>query len=101
MAASHAVWNDKGIRPIFYPKTSIFGGFFGGGFRKSLIIKDWLGRESNPRHEDFQSSALPTELPSRGQARIPPTILRASNSDKKLREGSLQVIRKKLRGLFG
>jgi hypothetical protein len=24
----------------------------------------WLGRESNPRHEDFQSSALPTELPS-------------------------------------
>src|SRR5204863_217859 len=26
----------------------------------------WLGRELNPRHEDFQSSALPTELPSRG-----------------------------------
>ncbi len=25
----------------------------------------WLGRELNPRHEDFQSSALPTELPSR------------------------------------
>ena len=24
----------------------------------------WEGRESNPRHEDFQSSALPTELPS-------------------------------------
>jgi hypothetical protein len=24
----------------------------------------WLGRELNPRHEDFQSSALPTELPS-------------------------------------
>ena len=23
----------------------------------------WCGRESNPRHEDFQSSALPTELP--------------------------------------
>jgi hypothetical protein len=31
--------------------------------------KWWLGRELNPRHEDFQSSALPTELPSRG-ARI-------------------------------
>jgi len=29
-----------------------------------LITKVWLGRESNPRHEDFQSSALPTELPS-------------------------------------
>jgi hypothetical protein len=24
----------------------------------------WLGTESNRRHEDFQSSALPTELPS-------------------------------------
>src|SRR6266487_4923460 len=24
----------------------------------------WLGAESNRRHEDFQSSALPTELPS-------------------------------------
>ena len=28
------------------------------------ILERWLGRESNPRHEDFQSSALPTELPS-------------------------------------
>ena len=27
----------------------------------------WLGGESNSRHEDFQSSALPTELPSRIQ----------------------------------
>ena len=26
--------------------------------------KMWLGAESNRRHEDFQSSALPTELPS-------------------------------------
>ena len=25
----------------------------------------WSGRELNPRHEDFQSSALPTELPDR------------------------------------
>jgi hypothetical protein len=24
----------------------------------------WLGAESNHRHKDFQSSALPTELPS-------------------------------------
>ena len=28
-------------------------------------VKKWLGGESNSRHEDFQSSALPTELPSR------------------------------------
>jgi hypothetical protein len=33
--------------------------------RKSLFLKEiWLGAESNRRHEDFQSSALPTELPS-------------------------------------
>src|SRR5262249_12712105 len=27
--------------------------------------KKWLGTESNRRHADFQSAALPTELPSR------------------------------------
>ncbi len=34
---------------------------------KCLGLKDlkwWLGPESNRGHEDFQSSALPTELPS-------------------------------------
>jgi hypothetical protein len=35
--------------------------------RLSLYIW-WLGAESNCRHADFQSAALPTELPSR-QAR--------------------------------
>jgi hypothetical protein len=34
--------------------------------RKCLLMSQiWLGAESNRRHEDFQSSALPTELPSR------------------------------------
>jgi hypothetical protein len=28
----------------------------------------WLGAESNRRHVDFQSTALPTELPSRDDA---------------------------------
>ena len=30
----------------------------------SYVSTKWLGTESNRRHEDFQSSALPTELPS-------------------------------------
>ena len=30
---------------------------------------EWLEPESNRRHEDFQSSALPTELSSRPQGR--------------------------------
>ena len=30
----------------------------------------WLGAESNRRHVDFQSTALPTELPSRDQRRV-------------------------------
>ena len=31
-----------------------------------LLLKKWLGTESNRRHTDFQSVALPTELPSHG-----------------------------------
>src|SRR2546421_4959840 len=33
--------------------------------RSSLKLKMWLGPELNRRHADFQSAALPTELPSR------------------------------------
>lgn len=33
--------------------------------------KKWLGAESNRRHTDFQSAALPTELPSQDKK---PTI---------------------------
>ena len=33
--------------------------------------KWWLGTESNRRHEDFQSSALPTELPSLIKMAVP------------------------------
>src|ERR671916_487783 len=31
---------------------------------------EWPGRELNPRHADFQSAALPTELPGRGAVNI-------------------------------
>src|SRR6476469_934076 len=30
-----------------------------------MTLSGWLGTESNRRHADFQSAALPTELPSR------------------------------------
>ena len=33
------------------------------------LEEKWLGPESNQRHMDFQSTALPTELPSHTQNR--------------------------------
>src|SRR5262245_27292680 len=55
------------VRKFFTP-----GAWATGGFARSFPnpsthtdLKKWLGPESNRRHEDFQSSALPTELPSR------------------------------------
>ena len=38
--------------------------FHPSSLRAFLVRRMWLGAESNRRHEDFQSSALPTELPS-------------------------------------
>ena len=70
-------WGDK-TRPSGHPWRFVEnGGRFltflshstlSGSWKtpKSLICKEWwLGPESNRGHEDFQSSALPTELPSR------------------------------------
>ena len=37
---------------------------------RKITIFWWPGRELNPRHADFQSAALPTELPGRTQPRI-------------------------------
>ena len=51
-------------RRLFFCRLG-FGFFSPAISRKILIFNDiWLGPESNRRHEDFQSSALPTELPS-------------------------------------
>jgi hypothetical protein len=36
-----------------------------------METREWLGAESNRRHVDFQSTALPTELPSLLQIGIP------------------------------
>ena len=38
--------------------------------RVAKISAVWLGPESNQRHMDFQSTALPTELPSHTQNRF-------------------------------
>ena len=63
---------------LWFLKTGIFfhlGAFPGKGrklpvFARILPMKKglWLGAESNRRHVDFQSTALPTELPSRDSA---------------------------------
>ena len=44
-------------------------------FQEVFQIRWWLERESNPRHEDFQSSALPTELSSRVALRLAARLL--------------------------
>src|SRR5205814_10000849 len=56
-------------------ETFISSGFDGmpknAVFPHVLPLKEgqWLGAESNRRHVDFQSTALPTELPSRDRRR--------------------------------
>src|SRR5437764_1971695 len=59
------------INPCFpsFPRGST-GCLKGVRFPRVLPIKmrAWLGAESNRRHVDFQSTALPTELPSRDGA---------------------------------
>src|SRR6476620_9695322 len=41
------------------------------------LLTRWLGTESNRRHADFQSAALPTELPSREPQKLtaPPKLV--------------------------
>jgi hypothetical protein len=50
-------------------KTRVFQRFVEVGGRR-WMMKWWPGRELNPRHADFQSAALPTELPGHCEARI-------------------------------
>src|ERR1019366_4954714 len=45
-----------------------------GEITSHLVVVEWPGAESNCRHRDFQSRALPTELPGRNAR----TSLRAS-----------------------
>lgn len=52
---SYAVWT-----PFVHFATI---GFFADIAMESEVVKWWPGRELNPRHADFQSAALPAELP--------------------------------------
>ena len=45
---------------------------------KSNKKRKWPGRESNPRRADFQSAALPTELPGPTTLWLSPELRRAS-----------------------
>jgi hypothetical protein len=59
-AAGHS---ENGIDP---PQSAISGGSMRGkkALKISRSIEGWCpGAESNHRHADFQSAALPTELP--------------------------------------
>ena len=54
------------IRPLFFAVQPIqFEDLV--EYARSSINKWWSGRELNPRHMDFQSIALPTELPDQAQ----------------------------------
>src|SRR5207253_10681207 len=57
----------SGILPIVFHQIESLSRTIRHGYRSSRLrhAKMWLGAESNRRHVDFQSTALPTELPSR------------------------------------
>jgi hypothetical protein len=57
--ASRVRWEGKAKAGAF-----AYGEIGGFQIRVRGEMRRWLGAESNRRHEDFQSSALPTELPS-------------------------------------
>src|SRR5699024_6140630 len=45
-------------------QSAAFSHFATPPYKHEMILEWWLGTESNRRHKDFQSFALPTELPS-------------------------------------
>ena len=53
---------NPGKNAVFRRLVEVFG--------SRWMMKWWPGRELNPRHADFQSAALPTELPGLIEPRI-------------------------------
>jgi hypothetical protein len=53
---------NTGKHAVFRRLVEVFG--------RRWMMKWWPGRELNPRHADFQSAALPTELPGLAERRI-------------------------------
>jgi RNA polymerase sigma-70 factor, ECF subfamily len=71
-----AVWKLRGpeaaLEMIDPVRTELDAYFYSYGLRGALhrlhCSLEWPGTESNRRHADFQSAALPTELPGRKTA---------------------------------
>ena len=102
--------NQLSYRPLlagsrgFEPLTSGFGD---QRSTTELTPYSWCPEpESNQRHEDFQSSALPTELPShlrcalfQGLISITKDAFRSTENFKKVFEHSLGSINRHVRGI--
>ena len=54
-------WLPDPMFPDYEQRLAVWRKLF-----EEFEIKKWRGTELNCRHADFQSAALPTELPARG-----------------------------------